>query len=200
MSSPELLLLGGPPWSGKTSIAKSAVDQKQDKDYGHLSIGDLKRSITSGERESKFKDLLEQRTNLSKYHAVINKDAVLGIFEEYLEEHGNSLTIVDGFPRYPDRLAPFKTSVKKMGAKVIAFCEVKIERAVLLERSKIPRPGRPLPSDLEVEQRLADHYEVVAPTLLQLCENYPRYNLDGNLPVQINAEKLLNICEMNSNL
>jgi adenylate kinase family enzyme len=195
MSSPELLLLGGPPWSGKTSIAKCAVRLERGEQYGHLSIGDFKRSIVSGERESMYKSQLQERTALYEHHAVVKSDAIIGIFEEYLEQCDEALTIVDGFPRYPDRLVPFRSTIKRMGATVIAFCEVKVEKAVILERSMQPRHGRDAPSLQEVEKRLADHNEAIIPTLNILARDYNYHPLDGSLPIEENAEKILNICE-----
>jgi adenylate kinase family enzyme len=193
MSSPELLLVGGPPWSGKSSIARSFVELGQPTGVKHLSIGNLKRAIIAGDVPSAYKDQLSERVTHYPHHDVIPKDAITGIFEEFIQGSPNSLTVVDGYPRYPDRLPVFREAVERLGANVLAFCQVWVSPLILEQRAVQRRVGRPPMTPDEIALRLADHNETIKPTLEILAKEYPTYVLDGTLPPDWNARELLTI-------
>ncbi|HSX43276.1 MAG TPA: nucleoside monophosphate kinase [Candidatus Saccharimonadales bacterium] len=190
LNSPELLLLNGPPWSGKTSIAKYALQESFLGGAAHLSVGDLKRKILAGKRGSAYSQQLAERTVGYRHHSVPAGDAITGIVEEFLTERGTGLTVVDGYPRYPDRIMPFDRMVTRLGARVVGLCIVEADDQILRERSRYDRPGRPALSEAEVTERLADYHEAVTPTIAQLSERYPTYHMDGALPVADNAQAL----------
>lgn len=198
MSSKEkvtkLLLLGGPPWAGKTSLAEYVVKISKYPKVTHLSIGNRKRDIEAGKVNSRYKEELNKRVSKYKHHNVVSKDAMIGIFEEFVCAHKGELVIIDGFPRYPDRIEPFKASLKKLNAQVVAFCKLEVDERALRIRSKHPRPSRPPMNEKEINARLADYYETVEPTLEKLANLYPLYILDGTLPLEDNARILVNLC------
>jgi adenylate kinase len=194
MASPEILLLGGAPGSGKSSIAKRFVELGKPEGARHLSIGDLKRSIVAGEIPSAFAEMLQQREHPDRKTGAAPSEAMTGIMEEFILARPDGLAIVDGFPRYMDRVAPFKESMAKIGANVLALCVVEIDEAVLIERlgGRAERSGQKIKDPLE---RLADHRDNVMPTLEVLAADHPSYTLDGALPLDVNAAELLTIYE-----
>jgi adenylate kinase family enzyme len=192
MLSPEVILLGGAPGSGKSSIAKKAVELANNQSVSHLSIGDLKRSIVAGERPSAYAELLQQRANNRKSGAAPS-EAMTGIMEEFIQSSPlDGLTIIDGFPRYMDRVVPFKESMQQIGANVLALCVVKVDEAVLIDRLT-NRPQRSLQKLHDPQERIDDHKHNIVPTLELLAQSYPSYVLDGELPIETNAEAILGI-------
>lgn len=192
MSGPEILLLGGAPGSGKSSIAKRVVALDDPHGVRHLSIGDLKRSIVAGETPSAYAEMLQQSEHPDRKTGAAPSEAMTGILEEFILAQPDGLTIVDGFPRYMDRVAPFKKSVKKLSANVLALCVVHVDEETLLERisGRGERPGQKITDPVE---RLADHRENIIPTLDALANDYPYYKLDGSLPLDENAVRIAEI-------
>ena len=132
MKNTEIILLGGAPGSGKSSIAKRVVERNTPQGIRHLSIGDLKRSIVAGEIPSAFAELLQQREHPDRKTGAAPSEAMTGIMEEFILAQPENLTIVDGFPRYMDRVVPFKESMHKIGANVLALCVVKVDESILV--------------------------------------------------------------------
>lgn len=127
MKRPELLLIGGKPFSGKSSISRSFVEANSGIVVKHLSMGDRLRAINKGEIASRYSHDLSVDTNDLKAHKPItDKEKPIGVFEEFIEEEPADLYILDAFPRYPDRLNIFKQSVQGMGAKILAVCLVDV--------------------------------------------------------------------------
>lgn len=194
MSSPEILLLGGAPGSGKSSIAKRFVELGKPAGARHLSIGDLKRSIVAGETPSPYAEMLQQREHPDRKTGAAPSEAMIGIMEEFILARPESLTIVDGFPRYTDRVVPFKESMLRISANVLALCVVEVDESILIERlsGRVDRSGQELK---DPSKRLADHRDNVVPTLDVLATDYPRCALDGTLPLNTNAAELLTVYE-----
>lgn len=193
MANPEILLLAGAPGSGKSSIAKRAVELDRPEGVRHLSIGDLKRSIEAGETPSAYAELLKQRAHPDRKTGAAPSEAMTGMMEEFIMARPDGLTIVDGFPRYLDRVAPFKESMQRIGAKVLGIVTVEfVPKVVLVERmsSRSERPGQKIKDPLE---RLADHWDNILPTINLLSECYPLVPLDGMMPIDANADSLAEI-------
>lgn len=192
MSNPEVILLAGPPGSGKSSIAERAVELDKPQEVRHLSIGDLKRSIVAGETPSAYAEMLQQREHPDRITGTAPSAAMTGIVEEFILAEPECLTILDGFPRYLDRVDPFKESMRRINATVLALCIVEIDESVILERLG-QRPSREGQKIKVPAERIADHNENIVPTLELLGEDYPLYQIDGSCPVDENAIALLGI-------
>lgn len=198
MPSPEIILLAGAPGSGKSSIADRFVELGLVEGSQHLDIGDLKRSIESGERPSAYAELLKQKEHPDRVTGAAPSAAMTGIMEEFILERPDGLTIVGGFPRYMDRVAPFKESMVHIGANVLALCVVELsDESILRERlsNRAERAGQKLKDPVA---RLRDHNENIVPTLEVLAQDYPRHSLDGTLSLDTNARALLDIYQLYS--
>ena len=193
MASPEIILMGGPPWSGKSSIARKFVAAGQPEGAQHFSIGNLKRDILAGRVESDFKEQLENGPSFDVPEGAVALDAIMGMFDEYMRRNNSPLTLVDGFPRYPNRIGPFQELVRELGVEVLAFCEVQVDMDVLRQRATWKRRGRPEISPFEAELRLKNHFEKIAPTFKILAELYPYYIISSLLPIKDNVAELQEI-------
>ena len=194
MKNLEIILLGGAAGSGKSSIGKKVVELDRPKGVRHLSIGDLKRDIASGKTPSAYAEMLQQVEHPERKTGAAPSEAMTGIIEEFIMANPNGLTLVDGFPRYMDRVVPFKESMERIGANVLALAVVKVDEDILLERlsERAARPGQKIQ---DPQERLADHRNNIVPTLEVLATEYPTYILDGALPLEINAEEIFTIYE-----
>lgn len=190
-------MLGGAPGSGKSSIGRHFVSQGKPTGARHLAIGDLKRDITAGKVPSTYTELLHQAAHPDRKTGAAPSAAMIGIMEEFILANPNSLTVIDGFPRYMDRVEPFKKSIGHIAANVLALVVVEADEELLLERlaSREARPGQRMQDPVE---RLAGHRANILPTLTVLAQDYPTYTLDGAAPLDVNAGQLLTIYERHS--
>lgn len=190
----EILLLGGAPGSGKSTIAQRLIELDLIPNARHLSIGDLKRSITNGDTPSAYAEMLQQKAHPDRKTGASPSEAMTGIMEEFILAKPDSLVLLDGFPRYMDRVEPFKQSVKKIGASVIGLCVVTIEDELAIERleARQEREGQKLK---DPQQRLADHYDNVIPVLELMSQDYRSFRLDGSRGLNDNASEIARIYE-----
>ena len=135
MNTPELILVGGKPFSGKSTISRAYSQTEIDRVVKHLSMGDRLRAIGKGEIPSQFSDILCQSEKQLKAHSPVSKEIPIGVFEEFLEEEPADLVILDAYPRYQNRLDDFKESIQRVGTKVLAVCRIDVSDTVVLERS-----------------------------------------------------------------
>ncbi|MDB5184763.1 MAG: adenylate kinase [Candidatus Saccharibacteria bacterium] len=189
MANPEIILLGGAPGSGKSTIGKRVVKKNFPEGVRHLAIGDLKRDIVAGKVPSAYAEMLQQREHPDRKTGAAPSEAMTGIMEEFILARPGGLTIVDGFPRYMDRVKPFQESMQRIGAEVLALVTVEVPEVVLIERltDRPTRPGQKIQDPLE---RLADHRDNIVPTLEALAVDYEHHELDGTLPIDFNADYL----------
>jgi adenylate kinase family enzyme len=193
MSSHEVLLLGGAPGSGKSSIAKRVVESGSPEGARHLSIGDLRRSILAGETPSVYAEVLRQYDYSGRKAGSLPSSVMTGIIREFILVRNGGLTIIDGFPRYPDRVGPFNDLMQGIGAKVLALCVVEVrDETVVLKRLE-QRSGREGQLTTDPADRLANHMDNTVPTLKLLAADYPCYRLDGTYPLDVNAKELQEI-------
>ena len=200
MKSPELLLIGGKPFSGKSSISKSFAEANSGIVVKHLSMGDRLRAINRGEVVSRYSDDLSVDTNNLKAHKPIaDREKPIGVFEEFIEQEPADLYILDAFPRYPDRLGIFNRSIQGMGAKILAVCLVDVPDEISLARSKgrAQRYGDVKEDEAFVRGRLQDFDSGAMPVLTTLSQDYPYYVIDGTQSIESSVAELNRIYQEN---
>ncbi len=196
MLASKLIIISGKPYSGKSSLSRELSKKK----YGSSSIrslpmGERLRAIGSGKIHSHYSEMLARNTNALKQHMPVPKEAALGVFEEFITKNAGSLIILDGFPRYPDRLEGFEQSLSDLNASVVAVCRIDIDDETVYKRSE-EREQRysDVPEDFSfVERRLLDYKQNMLPTLNELSKKYPLYILSGTEPIATNLTKILDI-------
>jgi adenylate kinase family enzyme len=201
MPKTELIIIGGKPYSGKTSLSKLLGENKDIKiPIRVLSMGERLRAIGSGKIKSNYTELLANSTDALKHHFAVPKEAALAIFEEFVAEQPDSLIILDGFPRYPDRLEGFEQSINRLKAKVLAVCRVDVDDSVVFERSKNreQRYADVAEDDSFIQKRLEDYQLNVLPTLNALAHESNLYVLDGTKVFDTNLSKLWEIINSES--
>jgi adenylate kinase family enzyme len=141
--------------------------------------------------------MLQQTAHPDRKTGAAPSEAMTGIMEEFILAQPNGLTIVDGFPRYMDRVMPFRESMQRIGANVLALVIVDVDEKVLLERltGRTTRVGQKVQNPAE---RLADHRDNIIPTLDALALDYPTYVLDGALAIEESATALLGIYQQHT--
>ncbi len=173
MSSERLLLIGGPPGSGKSSVAEALA---QAKGMEHLSMGNYLRLIgRQAVRSAYYDDLQAQRDLLTK-SARLPRGLVLKILEEYLlEKTQKSHVLIDGYPRAEDQVDPFFELVEQIGIEPQAHISLTVTDEVAVSRM-ISRGERRGENDIDhsfAEQRLRQHTEVYPAALSAIERHVP---------------------------
>ena len=195
MNTPELLVIGGKPYSGKSTISKAFVEFDGDKVISHLSMGERLRAISCGAIASRHTALVSNSAQQLKNHAPVPAEAPILVFEEFVDENPSDLIVLDGFPRYMNRLQTFKESAQRLGTNIIAVCKVNVGTEVIYERSH--DRGQRYEDIAEnvafIDRRLAEFRDGPLQVITALSKEYPYYELDGTLPINRNADALQDI-------
>lgn len=98
----ELLVIGGKPYAGKTTLSESVgLARGASNPTHHLPMGERLRGIAAGRIPSKYFEELSANNEVLKRHDPAPKDVTIGVFEEYISMHPEGgLTILDGFPSF----------------------------------------------------------------------------------------------------
>lgn len=196
MSSPELIVMNGVPCAGKSTIAKAFVAAATDIKARHLPMGERLRGISSGQIPSMHSPALAgDSANLKKHTQVHDPNLPISVFEEFIDQEPADLVILDGFPRYPDRLDGFKKSIKKIGSELLAVCEVSVPEDVVRARShaREQRHEDVKEDDAFIQKRLDEYQAGPAVVMAALASEYPRYKIDGTQPIDLNVAVLRTI-------
>lgn len=186
MSAPEIIILGGPPCSGKTTIGRKFAALETEGVVKHLSMGDHLRAIRAGEIDSRFSDALIDSSQQLKDHAPVPAEVPIGVFEEFIETEQPDLLVLDGFPRYPERVAAFRKSVEHINGNILAICKIAVPDELVHKRyAERPQRFEDVEEDRAlIEKRLNDYRSNASPALDSLAaDGYPRFKLDGTKPV-----------------
>ena len=196
MAGTELLLLGGKPGSGKSTMAQTMIELK-DAPAGalHLSVGEHLRGIGGGTIDSAFTEILAENTDTIAQDKSVPDEVTMGVIGEFITLHEDSgLVIIDGL-RAPDSLDRFKSVVRDVGARVLAVCEAVVDDETVFERIRT-RGQRyaKIAEDREfIKKRLLTYNECMVPTLDLMRQEYPYHALDGTQTAAVNATHLLRV-------
>lgn len=176
-----LLLIGGPPASGKTTLGEGFVEQF-DGEVFHLSIGDHLRAIAMGSTESRFSEEIRQHSSLLKKTEPLPVELVQGVVLEVVDDFGGStegedaLFVLTGYPRRRNQLELAVGLTRRFATS--ALIELTCDKAVLLGRLE-GRQERYLEEDFEVSaklnERLFEYESETRPTLEFLAEEVGLY-------------------------
>lgn len=120
------IILLGPPGAGKGTQARKLVDERG---MIQLSTGDMLRAArTSGTEMGKRVAEVMDRGDL------VTDEIVIGLIEEKLSGEQGGGFIFDGFPRTLAQADALGDLLGKLGAKLDAVIEMRVDDAALVER------------------------------------------------------------------
>ena len=200
MQTPEIIVVGGKPYSGKSSVSSALVELDKSGRARHLSIGAQLRAISAGEVASKYSAELADSAETLKNHKPVNKDVSLGVFREFIESEPADIIILDGFPRYPDRMDGFNEAIEEIGAKIIAVVLIDVEDSLVHKRSssRTQRYKDVVEDSTFIDSRIKDFRNNSFPVIEILSKRYPFYKINGDRPLSENIEDFINIYKENS--
>lgn len=171
-----LLLIGGPPASGKTTLGEKLVHQFGGGAF-HLSLGDHLRAIATGSIKSQFAEGIRQHSSLLTKTEPLPIELVqrviletVGKFAESAESE-DALFVLTGYPRRRNQLELAVGLTR--GFTTTALVHLACDEDVLLRRLE-GRQARDLEEDFEVSaklnERLYEYESETGPTLELLGE------------------------------
>jgi adenylate kinase family enzyme len=182
--SRDIVILHGKPGSGKTSCAGEALAQADLKypEINHLSVGNHLRAVMRGEYESAYSRELAIGSEALKQARPLDNDTVNGIVDEYVNRtYENSLTVIDGYPKYEVQVPVFEANIRRAAGKILAVVGIEVSDGVSVQRmiGRGTRPGEQLVGSEFAEARLLEHQSGYAKTAQQLEAVYPAYTVNG---------------------
>lgn len=122
----EVLLLIGPPGSGKGTQAKLLESQLG---YDHISTGDLIRAeIKSGSAlGERFSECISQGK-------LVDDRLIFDMLQKRLTSANRTGIILDGFPRTPPQAILLDELLHRIGAKIVGIFSLNIEDEVIVNR------------------------------------------------------------------
>jgi adenylate kinase len=154
-----IIVLVGPPGSGKGTQAKILCKEKQ---IPHLSTGDMLRAAkTAGTLEQEYVDTMASG-------GLLPDAAVIGLIQRRTaEDDCENGFLLDGFPRTVPQAEGLAALLEKKGAKLDAVVQLDVAREKLEERLVNRRTDKrtgqiyhliynPPPSDADLEHRADD--------------------------------------------
>jgi adenylate kinase family enzyme len=185
MSSERLILIGGPPGSGKSSVAESVALKRN---IEHLSMGNYLRAIgRQAVHSAHYEELDAQQEALSRA-SPLPRELVLKIIEEYLSEKATKKTvIIDGYPRVVEQVDPFFALVERTGVEPQVHINLLVAPEVAAERmtARGARLGEVAVDFVFAHKRLRQHEEAYPITLNAIEQHVPICHVDANAEQQV---------------
>ena len=194
-----LILLLGPPGSGKGTQAKRLVEYFH---FNHISTGDLLRSLPT------TTSLGCQIANLLSAGKFVPDTLVLNLIKDKLvpDVHHNGV-ILDGFPRNMIQVHAFATFLARQHIHLNAAIHIQVPDALVIQRldnrRHDPQTGQiynlihlqdPLPTQITarleqrtddtkeaIQERLSIYHRITAPVIAHYAKNNLLLTVNGNL-------------------
>lgn len=187
----KIALVGGPPGSGKSSVANILSNETR---LGYLSMGDHIREISSGKRESRYQDTVISEKHVLNRSGKLPQTLVCSIIEEHFkQQETESDLLLDGYPKSIEQVKPFFNTLTSLGATAltVVYLDINREEAIRRMLSRGSREGeQPINEDFAKmrHDNYTDSYEEV---LEALSEEMPvcRIRANGSLSDNVTIAK-----------
>lgn len=189
----ELLLVSGKPGCGKSTASAKAAERISDA--RHLSMGDRLRAISRGDVESRYSaELSSAQDDLAHHKAVGRPELPVLVLEEFMGEQ-EGVVILDGFPRYRNRVGLFREMVKNTGTRVLAACRIEVANSVSLERlaERQQRSQSVVEDEDFYLRRINDYYDEVVPVMDAVRELTSTFFIDGHQAPEAVADDIIGV-------
>ncbi|QDY68319.1 adenylate kinase [Qingshengfaniella alkalisoli] len=120
------IILLGPPGAGKGTQAKRLVEKRG---MVQLSTGDMLRAARKSGTE-----LGNEVARIMDAGELVTDEIVIGLIEEQLTRNPDAGYIFDGFPRTLAQADALNASLEKLGQKLDAVIEIKVNDEALVDR------------------------------------------------------------------
>lgn len=189
----QLVLIQSKPGLGKTTLAKSVVEQLKQSGVNalHFSLGERLRAISDEEVQSYFSGQMAYFKDVLAHHGTIDDPELIhGIVLEAIEELPADVVVIDGYPRYMRLVDGFSGMVNRGDIKLVTF--VVIDGSDSFAKERMMNRGRKLFGVTEdMEERLATHRNSVEPAIIELERRFGALHVDAARPL---SEKTADTC------
>lgn len=178
----EIIVVHGPPGSGKTTHCERLVKVSPDNTLFHLSTGNRLRAIRTNQVDSAFKDSIllpreKQNTPVQLDHKLV--DSV--VFEFVASCPPQSIVLIDGYPSFVDAIDIFMDSIHTNRHDLLGCINFKLseETSRLRLKNRGSRLGEKQITDDFIQKRISHHYEVTVPAVKVLEKLVPTIIIDA---------------------
>lgn len=180
MSKQEIVLLGGLPGSGKTTLAESIV--RTSKRYSFVSIGDRLRDIVAGTIRSAYTDRVREEMELLSHSMRMNENTVSSVVIEAINDLKTPVVLLDGYPRFVDQIQPLKASldVAEIDLRGMLYITTNHDEAVRRVVERGSRAGERVVDEAYARERVESYEKLYKPVVEAISKIAPVYRIDSS--------------------
>ena len=129
----DIIVILGPPGSGKTDHSKRLSQLSQDySPIYHVSVGDRIRDIRTGKVNSAFSNVEINDSAVPEHIKHLGVDSI--VFEYISGCPSNSIVLVDGYPKFPEAVGVFLKSIEENKHSLLGCVNLSISSETSLSR------------------------------------------------------------------